>query len=146
MKFLDLAGFFLPKDNGDSTANVIVWRHKVAYSLAAVFMALMLLPVGVEFRYVDKAEAEEAHAAIENRLAGVESQLKTLTDQNNAEAIRDIRLQIYQLRERACRTQGELRNLLNEQVQGLRADYQAATNGEFPVISCAELIGVADEE
>lgn len=143
-RFLDLVKFFLPKSH--AAEHVAVWQHKVAYTMAAIVLVLLLLPSGIELRYVDKVEAAEAHAAIEGRLDGVETQLKMLTDQNKAAAIRDIRLQIYELRERACKASGELRAVLNEQVQSLRSDFQAATGNEFPVVSCADLIGAAEGE
>ena len=146
MKFLDLGKWFLPHDH-DDIKHVVVWRNKAAYTLAILLTAFMALPVVTEFRYVDEAAAEEAHRQIENRLAGVETQLSKLSEQAEQEAIRDIRLQIYSLRERACNAPAgsELRSMLNSQVQDLRADYQQSTDDEFPAISCAELTGIAGE-
>lgn len=145
MRFTDLASFFTAKDNADPI-KLASWRERVALSLAAIVLLFMLAPVGIEFRYVDKAEAEEAHAVIENRLQGVEDQLMTLSDQAKAAAIRDTRIQIWELRERACMSTGELRTVLNGQVNDLRTSYRALTGEEFPVIPCIELVGVELEE
>jgi len=55
--------------------------------------------------------------------------------------VREVRTSILETQTQACRSSGELRIALTNQVGQLRSQYMALTGGEFPPTPCGDLIG-----
>jgi hypothetical protein len=146
MDILKIFDWMTPAD--ETPTSLQKWRYKVAASLSLLFLLLMGAPVWMELRFVDEAKSQEAHEAVQRDLSEIKGSVDALvkTDKERTERerlrdIRDIRESILSLQTRACRSEGELRTVLSEQVGSLRSQYRELAGEEFPLLTCPELLG-----